>query len=85
MDAPDAESTSCHSSWSLEGQSWFEGVAAWQMQDQSYGGGAQEKALGHLTPLVSASPLVPDKARVASLSGGEVRVPVSPSAWSDTR
>lgn len=35
-----AESTSCHSSWSLEGQSWFEGVAAWQRQDQSYGGGA---------------------------------------------
>lgn len=46
-------------------------------EDQSCGGGAQGRALGHLTPLVSASPLVPDKARVPSLSGYEVRVPVS--------
>ena len=44
-------------------------------EDQSYGGGAQGRALGHLTPLVSAFPLVPDKARVPSLSGCEVRVP----------
>ena len=46
-------------------------------EDQSCGGGAQGRALGHLTPLVSASPLVPDKARVPSLSGYEVRGPVS--------
>ena len=44
-------------------------------EDQSYGGGAQGRALGHRTPLVSASPLVLDKARVPSLSGCEVRVP----------
>lgn len=52
-------------------------MAACQRQDQSYGGGAQGRALGHLTPLVSASPLVPDKATVPSLLGCEVRVPVS--------
>lgn len=47
-----------------------------QRQKENYGGGAEGRTLGHLAHLMSASPLVPIKAMVPSLSGCEVRVPV---------
>ena len=52
------------------------GVAVFQRQKQNYGGGAEGRALGHLAHLMSASPLVTNKAMVLSLSACEVRVPV---------
>lgn len=62
LNAPDTDSTTCHSNLSLEGQSWswFEGVACVPEAETEPWGWYTGRALGHLTQLMSASLLVTD-------------------------